>query len=205
MSKIRILTLLAGIALSGTLFAKNIGTCNYPLEEKLNYNTYQTCMTKLNTCPKDGVGYNENCIKKTANQTASCHQLKKLASYLNVNPDMINIKSQGNMHIINVSFMADGGHSYYLISPTGCLIDTNVDPRYLSNKLKKEYYKKDFFVEAIGEPSYTTTNGIQRFTANIAAKNQCRACEVIGTATVNFDFSSNGKWLKTSLVEFKAT
>jgi len=183
----------------------NLGTCVYPagLNKSINMTAYHQCVSKINQCPKNGPYLDGTCVKKQVEQDASCQELSQLAQHLNVSADLIYLQQEARFTVIDAVFPADGGHLYALLSPDGCLIDTVVDPRDLNASIKKEYANKDFYLEAKDKPAYIhQSNGNQQFTADIIVKNQCRACEVIGTAKVAFTYTKNGKWIKTELLSF---
>ncbi len=186
---------------------KNLGTCSYPkgLNVGLNEKDYEDCSDKMNACPKTATLEDKSCVSEVVKKEKSCKQLVKIAQLINVDPNMISIKQKSHFSMINVSFAADGGHTYYILSPRGCLINTMVDPRDINSGIKKRYSKMDLYIDNNGEPSYTNKRGIQRFSAAIQAKKQCRACDVIANAQINFDFNKDGKWLRTTLNQFKTS
>jgi len=208
--KMLLLAVLLGVSVNvnATPASKNTGKCQFirGLTMGLNTKTYQECSDKLNACPKNNqLTFSNECVSKTIRQEKSCQQLDKLAKFIRVSPGQITATPKGNMSLIDVYFSADGGHLYYILSPKGCLISTNVDPRDISQSVKKQFAQADFYIDAHGEPTYSTqNNGVQRFTAAIDAKKQCRACPVVATAEINFDFAKNGTWLKTTLGQFES-
>lgn len=202
-----LLMISALMSFSAFAINKNNGNCNFihGLSSALNMQNYQQCSDKINSCPKvNKLTFDKACVSKVIRTEKACQQLDKIAHYLAVSPDQIVAQKKGNMVLLDISFSADGGQQYYILSPNGCLIATNVDPRKLRKDLMKQYAQSDFYIDNHGEPRYTNDNGIQRFTADIDAKKQCRACEVVATAEINFDFNKNGTWVKTSVSQFQA-
>ncbi len=208
MKKYILLTALAIISFSSAVFADpeiNLGTCSYPdtLSHGIDITAYKQCLAKFNQCPKNGPYLDVKCVKTVLAKDSTCHQLDQLAEQINASADFIQVQKQAGFSIIDVTYPADGGHQYSLLSPSGCLIDTVVDPRDLDSKLKQQYAKNDFYLEAINKPSFTQKpDGTQSFVIEIEAKNQCRACTVFGTAKIAFNFSKEGKWKTTELLSF---
>lgn len=179
--------------------ANNLTGCSYPagLTPGISMKAYQRCHAKLNACPKDGAYLNKDCIKKVMT-AETCTQLQKIADHVQMSPEMLSLKQYGKYKVVALNFAADGGHGYYIVSPTGCFVNTNVDPRALDAKLKQKYQDIEFFTEA-SAPVYQK-NG--RFISTIVVKKVCRACETIGSAKVLFDFNDSKKMM-ASLVSFK--
>ncbi len=205
MHKMMIALIIAGFSSAMMADENNLGACVYPdvLSHGINLTAYQQCVTKITRCPKNGVFLDGTCVNKMTEQEASCQQLGEIAKEINVSADFLHLQQQDGFTIIDALFPADGGHLYALLSPHGCLIDTVVDPRDLNPTVKKQYATKDFFLEAKDKPNYLLKpNGTQQFTIDILVKNQCRACELIGTAKIAFDFSKDGKWMKTEMLSF---
>lgn len=183
----------------------NLGKCSYldDFKQGFDKSAYQACVTKINQCTKNGPYLDETCVQKTMNGEANCQQLNILAKEINASPEFIQAEQQAHFTILDVTFPADGGHEYAILSPQGCLIDTVVDPRDLSPAIKKKYAKNDFYLEAKKKPVYKQLpDSTHQFTVQIQAKNQCRACAVIGTAKIAFNFSKTGEWKKTELLSF---
>jgi hypothetical protein len=173
------------------------------LAQGFNMDSYEACRAKIAACPKRGPYIDTVCVRKVMANESACNSLMHLASSLQVAPNAISVQQKGNLDLLDIRFLADGGHLYYILNPKGCLIATNVDPRSLSARIKQQYAKANFYVEA-HKPEYSHTQDLQRFKTNLALKNQCRACALLGSAQVNFDFNAEGDWVKTSLIHFAA-
>lgn len=198
-----ILTLFSSI---NALAADNLGECTYPkgLKNGLNMASYESCVAKINSCPKNGPYLDGSCAQQTAEKEATCKELNQLAEQMSASPELVHVKNVAGFSVIDMSFPADNGHQYAILSPKGCFIDTVIDPRDMSETVQSEFAKNDFYLEAKDAPHYLAKeDGSKQFTIDILAKNQCRACEVIGTATFAFNFSKNGTWSKTELVLFE--
>jgi hypothetical protein len=198
------LFILSALVFSNFSYAENLGTCTFPkaLKNGINYSDYQQCKTSLNTCPKHGAFIDDNCLKEKSQQ-AFCQQLVDVAKQLETSAEMLSFDKQENFTILHVTYPADGGNQYYLLSPKNCLINTLVDPRDLDASVKTKYAKKDFYLEVIDEPKFSTiANSNKQFTISVEARDQCRACKVIGTGNVAFTFTGNGEWVSTKLLSF---
>lgn len=190
------------LLVSANAMANSLAGCKFPagLTPGISMKFYQLCAKKINSCPKAGAFLNKDCVKKIMSTTAACTQLQKIADHVQVSPEMLKLKQYGSYKVLTLNFAADGGHSYYIVTPQGCFVNTNVDPRSLNAQLKQKYADFEFFTEA--NPPVYKKNG--RFISVIEVKKTCRACEKIGNAKVLFDFSKNGTKLDASLIKFDA-
>lgn len=188
------------VLLSSNVLANDLTGCVYPagLAPGINMKAYQLCSKQLNTCQKEGAFLNKDCVKKVMTIQA-CTQLQKIADHVQISPEMLSLKQYGSYKVVALNYPADGGQGYYIVSPQGCFVNTNIDPRSLDAKLKQKYSNTEFFTEA-SAPIYKQHG---RFVSQIQVKKVCRACELIGTAQVLFDFSKSGKQMNASLLKFE--
>lgn len=183
----------------------NLGTCAYPegLKNGINLSAYEQCISQFVSCPKNGPFLDGKCVQEKVDANSSCKELSELAKQVNASADLITLKNLNGFTSVEVSFPGDGGQQYYILSPSGCLIDTVIDPRDLSPELKQKYANSDFFLETHSPLNHVVfPNKTNRFTIELQVKKQCRACEVIGLANIAFDFAQDGMWLNTQLFSF---
>jgi hypothetical protein len=187
-------------AASSPVQCKNYGF----LKQGFHLNDYTNCQSLIHQCPKQGLLPDQACVKQVIEKHQSCYQLKALSAAINGDPATISAEPMAKFTIIDQVFIADGQHSYYLISPQGCLVNTNIDPRVLSPSLKKQYKNTEFMHVNWDKPtSQNHPNGSQSFIATLKVTDTCLACKVIGWAKIRFDFAKNGILIKTSLESFR--
>ena len=85
---------------------------------------YQQCQPKLAKCPSYQNNNHASCLTKVIKQNASCQQIGQLADFLGVFTSQITLSKFGQFNKVSVFFPGDGGSAYYLISPTGQLLNT---------------------------------------------------------------------------------
>lgn len=168
-------------------------------------NDYKICQESLKQCPLNGDMPDLACIDAIAKNNRACHQLDKLSKVINGNPSTLSAVSAGRFAIIDQILPADGQHSFYIISPRGCLVETNIDPRELDRSLLRKYRRKDLMTVNWESPKrHINTDGSQSFTALLKITDTCVACEVIGWAKIRFDFDKKGELIQTELESFRS-
>lgn len=193
------------LAFPAMLRAGIASQCKYPdfLSSGFNINNYNQCYKLISQCPSNGLLRDKTCVDKIVSTIPVCQQFGKLAQERKIPANQISAKQMGNFTIINVTFPADGQNSYYIISPNGCFINTNIDPRKLDKSLNENYQKTNFMIVNWGEPSYQrNTDGTQTIRVTLKITDTCIACPLIGYAVINFDFDDYGKLLNQNLVSF---
>ncbi len=171
----------------------------------LNISDYAKCKMLVNQCPAQGIFPKESCVKRVIKKNPEvCAQIKKLAHTLKMPVTMITAKRAGKFSIIRATYIADGQNRYYIVSPAGCMIDTNIDPRKISPSLAKQYHKVSFLTVNWNEPKYQThRDGSQSFEARLRVTKTCLACPIIGWAKIKFNFLKNGQLKNVTLESFK--
>jgi hypothetical protein len=175
------------------------------LKNGFNMQAYAVCDAQLKKCPNEhGIIRAEACVKKVAEATPDCQQLIKLSQKVDGTLGLLKAEAAGKKFvIITQQYPADGQHSYYIISPLGYLVTTNIDPRSIDSDLKKRYSTADFYTKTYGDiETGTASNGAPDFTVPLQITKTCSACEVIGLAKIQFNFSVKGKPKKSKLVSF---
>lgn len=176
------------------------------LKNGFNINDYKICRALIRKCPLDGVLPEKSCVNHVILNNRLCGQFRALSKVLKMPVTVINAKKKNNFTIVNVTYIADGQHQYYLISPTGCMVDTKIDPRKLDNQLNEKYKKTDFMIVNWREPSYQMgTDDSKNFLVPLRITDTCLACKVIGFATIKFKFDKEGNFLGASLDKFKSS
>jgi hypothetical protein len=203
--KLSLLVLLITPALASASSPKQC--VNYAfLKNGFNMQAYQVCDAQLKKCPNEhGMIPAEACVKKVIETTPDCQQLNKLSQKVHGTLGLLTAAAAGKKFvIITQHYPADGQHSYYIISPLGYIVTTNIDPRSIDADLKKRYSTADFYTKTSGDiETGTASNGSMHFTVPLQVTKTCSACEVIGLAKVQFNFSSKGKPNKAKLVSFE--
>lgn len=173
------------------------------LKSGFNLTDAERCQAHLKSCPKTGPVLDQACVKKIVNTDLSCRQLNKLADALNADISTLSFEKLDQFILVDQVFPADGQHNYYIISPSGCMANTKVDPRRLSTSLNKIYKNTLFMIVNWGKPKFQVNpNGTVSFYVLLKVTKNCLACELIGWAKVRYDFAKNGRLVRTTLLSF---
>lgn len=186
--------------------AQHYATCNpVPLlQQGFNIDHYQKCTALIRQCPKTGPIVNQSCVNQVTANNAVCNQLKSLADHLKTSVDSLSAKKIANFTIITQLFVADGQEQYFILTPNACLIDTVIDPRKLDNNIAKQYKSNSFLIMNSGVPRYQVNrDGSKTFITLLKVTKGCRACPVIGWATIHSNFTADGSLKDTTLESFK--
>lgn len=177
------------------------------LKNGFNMQSYKICDQQLKKCAEQGrpSGFlAEACVKKILPSTPDCNQLNKLSEKIDGILGFITAKaSVNNFAIITQIYPADGQEEHYIISPLGYLVKTNIDPRLIDADLKKQYEKVDFYTKTNGDVETEIKRNTILFTVPLQITKTCSACEGIGKAKIQFNFSKNGKLIKITLTSFE--
>lgn len=169
--------------------------CVYPkgVVNGFDFAAYERCTAAIQRCPAGHIFRDEKCAAKKLKHTA-CKQLAGLAKHLDVDAQMISVEKTAKYATIKISFPADGGESFYILSPRGCLVDTNINPGKFDAAFKHQFASKDLYTEVVSAPVYSALpKAGKRFTVSIEGRDQCRACAVLVKTDVAFDFSKKDK------------
>jgi hypothetical protein len=172
------------------------------LKNGLDVATYKRCDAAIDACPQEQSLRLNQCVKKVI-KTSDCKQLKPLVEKIKGALGFVDAEEVDHLALITQRYLADGQSHYYIISPTGCMVDMSTDPRTIDKNLEKRFKKMDLMVTMSEKPTIQSNpNGAQRVSAPITLTKGCKACEVVGKATLQFDFSPKGKLVKTEVVNF---
>jgi len=188
----------------GFAFAMPSEQCKFHpfIKNGFNIQDYKRCATRIHQCPVKGILPDNACVQKVIAEHPYCAQLAKISHVIGSDPSVVSAKEVGSgFVIIDQAFLADGQNTYYLISPKGCLIKTNRDPRDFSTALKKQYPDTDFIIVNWGEPKllHQADGDKQSFMTVLKITKGCLACELIGYAKIHFDFTTQGDLIKISV------
>jgi hypothetical protein len=174
---------------------------DYPfLKQGFNINHYQQCQKLIQKCPSNGIVADESCVKKISQANSVCKQFNQLAEVVEMPITSITAKKLTNFTVIDKSFSADGQDQYYLISPAGCMLDTQIDPRKLDLVLANQYKNVEFIFVNTKEPQYKVgADNSHNFLLSFEIAKNCLACERIGHFAINFNFDQAGNLHEVSL------
>lgn len=170
-----------------------------------NIDNYKTCRALIQKCPTNGVLPETVCVNRVIVNNKVCNQFRSLAKALEMPVSVITVRKKSNYRIVNVTYIADGQHQYYLISPKGCMINTKIDPREIDKALAEKYKDTKFLVVNWRQPIYKKTADGVTFLVPLRITDTCLACKVIGFATIKYKFDKKGNFLKASLDKFKSS
>ncbi|MFN7095565.1 MAG: hypothetical protein ACK4M7_09405 [Burkholderiales bacterium] len=202
MKKVSWLILVLG-SINGSVYAATSFTLLFPSGFKVN--DYQQCNGLIQQCPKQGHFPARECVSKLLAEKSECKQLNQLAQVLNMPADAITVKPLlAKFMLVKSIFYADGQEHDYIMSPTGLLVDTQIDPRKLDLTLARKYKTAEFMMVNYGEPyALDIKHGQYSFIAPLKITKNCLACAPVGMAKIKFTFTPNGKAVSTYLAEFK--
>ncbi len=199
----RIIT--ANLLLIGSLAqAGHLPTCkSYPfLRNGFDMTRYQVCQSQLATCTQREATQHAACLKRLYTQSPACEQMSKLSSTLAAAPSDLSVEKVGAYVLVDHLYRADGQHDYYILSPSGCMVNTNIDPRTISAAVDKQYNQLKLLTVNWEKPYYEAIDDKDTFYSTVKVTKDCLACEVIGWKKVKFTFSKNGKLLSVQILNF---
>lgn len=171
------------------------------LKKGFNMSNYNSCRIRIQQCPSQGPVPENSCVDQVVKQHSVCNQLKILGELLHADPSALTIEKQGSFALIDHFFTADGHHNYLIITPLGCIIDTNIDPINLNSSLKEQYKHLQLVFVNWSKPVFQSKiDKTQYFTVLIRVTKNCLACQIIGWAKVSFVFNHSGN-LKNIVLE----
>lgn len=186
-----------------TLFAEGIDQVVPGLDKSFNFTDYQKCHEALHQCPasRNTPFLDRACAEKVMQANAFCTQLDTIAKFVGMDPEFITVTNdKSRVAIIKVIYPADGAEVYYLLTAKNRMIATNSDPRTFDAKLKDQYPNANFYTQNNGEPTVQTRIGdTMTVKAPIMVMDGCKACKVLLKANVNYDFASNGDFIKATV------
>lgn len=168
------------------------------LSNGLDLTNFNKCQALLHQCPAAGPFINEACVTRQITMHPICEQLKQLSKITGVSASLIEAKRMNNLDLITLNYPADGQTDYYIVTPTGRLIHTTIDPRTLSTQLSKTFAKQSWMIVAWGKPAFSK----QSVLATLRITKECLACEVVGWARLRFDFDTQGHYVEAHLIDF---
>lgn len=160
------------------------------LKNGISNTAYNSCKQALNQCPKNSGFYDNKCLNNILSKNPNCSQTKYLLNKFNINYDSLTIEAINNYSIIDHIFLADGQHEYYIISPTGYVVNTKINPLAYNKQLVKKYQTNFDVINNFNAPYLVKRTPIT-FATILTAKD-CVACKVILCSTAKFTFSKRG-------------
>ncbi len=195
---------LIGLVLNFHIALATNSLCKYYafLKPGFNMSNYQSCQVLIKQCSKKNLSVDQSCIEKLTSRNMACQQFNQLADAVQMPITALKITQAGQFNIVDKIFSADGQHQYYLITPTGCLLDTRIDPRKLSASLANQYKNVDFIFVNTEQPSYSLSDdGNHHFSLKFTIAKNCLACERVGNFSLHFEFNSKGNLQAVSVNE----
>lgn len=172
----------------------------------LNAAKANQCARIMKSCiyPKNSAIPNESCVQHKVSINPSCSQLQGLAEKLETSPALLNLTSAPNgFMLVKKNYPADGQFQNYIVSPTGQIVDTRIDPREYNPVLKMQYPNKDLIISNIEPTQYKgKPNKPMTFTSTVKVSDGCVACTVLGYATTRYVFNKMGTLQAIRLISF---
>lgn len=176
----------------------------YPALQNFNLINYDKCYGLVKDIMRSTSTYAESATKISQLFVAnrSCDQASQLAKALDTQLiNSIAVKKTAGFYIIDRIFFADGQHNYYILTPSGYLLNTLIDPRKLDSKLAARYQNANLFLANWDTPQYFR-NKLQSFIITVRATDTCLACKTIGSARIKIDFDDNETLVSIKLLSF---
>ena len=161
--------------------------------KQFNKQNYHKCETRISSCPLTSRTKQNNCIDKLAS-APSCKQLLTIAKKLNSKINLLTISPKGKALLIQQHFPADGQYAYHILTASGTLIDTNINPEIMNSYIKGQYPNKDFMTfHAKPANVIVFPQGDMTINFPMQAKT-CVACKALFYYNLKFDFDKNGNY-----------
>lgn len=175
---------------------------------KNGFNTARAsqCTRVFKACenPKKGPLPDDVCVQRKVKANPSCDQLQELADKLETSPALLGVTAAPNgFAIVRKNYPADGQFQNYIISRTGQIVDTRMDPRQYSSLLKIQYPNKDLIISNVDPvQSKGAANKRMTFITTVKVSDGCLACSILGYATTRFVFKKDGTLQTIRLISF---
>ncbi|HLX52981.1 MAG TPA: hypothetical protein VKR58_03520 [Aquella sp.] len=160
-----------------------------------NYNSCKTLIEKM--CPAKST--TPNCANALAEKPI-CSQLNQLSQAIGAQMSSVSVKQQDNTMLVSQSFTADGQYEYYIITSFHQIIDTNIDPFKLNERLRQKYQKISLLPVYNGEPKVQLLQNKQQiYDFSMKGHDTCLACKVVVSYDLRFTFDKDGKFINVQL------
>lgn len=164
---------------------------------------YKQCKQAIEGCPIQGVIPEQSCVKRILNARDECKQFAATADVLKMPASAISAKQFDAFTVIDEIFYADGQHQYYIITPQGCMVNTNIDPRSVDTEFANKYNNMELMTVNSNPPSYQANpDGSHEFIVQLRMTAGCLACQLIGDAAVKYVFPRQSTQYQVSLEKF---
>jgi hypothetical protein len=180
------------------------GTCQRRLKAPLNFTAFQSCQQTLTTkCQPDPLLPTIECRDRVLQRRSQCQQSLELAALLPSSLSTLQLASYHGFYLADNLTIGDGEHLYTIITPNQCLVSTTIDVRDYDLSLKKQYETADFLTLNAGKPTFQIlTDETVVFNMPLRIHETCRACPLIGHASVDFHFAPTGQLIKVKVLKF---
>ena len=139
------------------------------------------------------------------NKKLSAHQqLDKFAKLIKMPEHTLSMVETHGYKLVTLHYKADGKLQYYIAAPTGCVVNTAVDPRKVSSSLMKKYPHANWLISSRNIHVNNKDNKTL-FNVDYRITKGCVACQVQGNATVQFTFNSQHLLEGTKLVRWQTS
>lgn len=187
--------------------AGHLPTCDDQpfLRNGFDMTRYQLCQTQVAHCTQKEMSQQSTCQQHAYTVSPACAQLNKLATTLSAHASDLHIEKVGAYALVDHFYRADGQHDYFIISPSGCMVNTNIDPRTISAAVDKQYNQLKLLTINWEKPYYEAINDKDTFYSTVKVTKDCLACAVVGWKKVTFTFNKKGKLLSVQILNFTPT
>lgn len=156
---------------------------------------YNQCRQFIKKCavPKGHLFPDQECIDKILDENQSCQQTQKLLMTIDFYYNGFSAEKVGKYVLIDAMTVADAQNNYYIVTESGYLVNTVIDPTSFQAKFKKKYKKDSDIITNFNQPKQVTSlKGKDIFTTVLSAR-ECVACHTNLCIKVDFVFSQSGR------------
>jgi hypothetical protein len=167
-----------------------------------NLDDFNQCRFLVKRCvvPKGHLFPDQTCIDKVLESNQCCQQAKKLLVTIDFYYNGLSAEKYENYTLINATSVADGQSDYYIVTQSGYLVNTMIDPVSFNPELSKNSKVKTDIIVNFNKPIQKITKDHDIFTAILSAR-ECVACQTNLCAKVDFVFSKSGDPLDLQIRE----
>lgn len=165
------------------------------LDGGFNVENFNQCRQLVKRCPipKDHIFPDQDCIDKILGDNNFCQQTKKILNAIDFYYSGLSVEKVGKYVLIDAMSVADAQNNYYIVTESGYLVNTLIDPVAFNTDLSKKCAKKLDIITNFNKPKQiTSVKGKDIFTAILSSR-ECVACRTGLCTKVNFIFSKSGE------------
>lgn len=167
------------------------------LEKPFELKSYEACMSHMKSCPRSGPYLSNSCVDNQLKQNAKCAQFGKLAAALKQGPQFISVAKHNNLYLISIHFPADAKKQYAVLTHDGRLVQMMPSKNELTKLFPVLEGKEAVLIPVAQSIHFKKLKDHQmRVVVKMNVHKHCLACKKAGSVLGEYEFSSQGAFLK---------